>query len=131
MIFYLHAGLISMGFLLMATGLVTARYLKKKRWWLRAHKTLEMLSSFAIVSGFICGILVVSASGSVHFALAHAYVGACVFMLALVTLVVGFLQFRIRGQAALFRPIHRWSGRLTGVLYLANIGLGLSLAGVL
>ena len=33
MLFYLHAGLMLSGVLLMAAGMMVARYLKTKRWW--------------------------------------------------------------------------------------------------
>jgi amino acid transporter len=130
MLFLTHSGLMVTGFLLMVAGVIIARYQKKKRWWLKTHKILEISAVLAVTVAFFCGIWMVSLSGDPHFAIRHAYVGLAVFVLSAITLVIGLLQLRVRGMAARLRPVHRWMGRTTILLFFLNIFLGLSLAGI-
>jgi hypothetical protein len=51
-VFYLHAGAMVLGFLFMSAGVGIARFQRRKRWWLKAHKSVTILSGL-----YIAGII--------------------------------------------------------------------------
>lgn len=131
MLFYAHAGLMAAAILLMGSGILIARYEKKKRWWLNAHKALGLSSTLATTLAFVFAVMMVSASEGIHMNRMHAYVGAAVLTLSLATATLGFLQLRIKGMGARIRPVHRLIGRIAVSLFMFNIVLGISVAGFL
>lgn len=130
LLFY-HAGLVIAGFIVAAAGITVARYMKRKSWWLATHRGLASAGIFLILSGIIVAIIKVKLRGGSHLAFPHAYVGAAIFVFALLTPLLGVLQFRIRQQAARIRIMHRWSGRLLILLLALNVLSGLIITGVI
>lgn len=126
-----HGGLMVLAFAIMFTGFIVARYMKPKRWWLKLHKTAEITGACVICAALIAIILQITLAGRSHFEVPHAYVGAVIALLSLITLTLGFMQFKIRGAAEKLRNFHRWSGRITLLLIFINILVGLDLIGVI
>ena len=54
-----HALLVTTGFVVMLGGMLTARYMKRKSWWLKAHKTLGISGALLIISGVIVAVYMV------------------------------------------------------------------------
>jgi len=113
----------------MAAGMVIARTMKQKAWWLKAHRTLGIAGALILWTGVIMAIIVIDRSGGLHFNIPHAYAGLAVAMLAVATPAAGQMQFKIRAWALKLRTLHRWSGRLTLTLAGVNIILGLLMLG--
>ncbi len=129
--FYLHAGAMGTGLLLMVVGAGIARFQRRQRWWLKAHKTGGMMSLFAMLAGLVAAFLMVGQDGSRHIRVLHAGFGLVVVLLALITPVLGQLQFKVREKAKQLREKHRWSGRITLIVGLAAILSGLRAADII
>jgi|GEM_PF-517456 len=123
MLYPYHALLVSSGLLFLFAGMICARYMKGKRWWLKAHKTLGLGGAIITLSGIMVAVYMVSASsGFIPPAGLHAYIGIIVSMMVLFTPIMGFIQLKKRDMR--LRTIHRWSGRLTISLMIVNAYLG-------
>ena len=128
--FSVHLILMPLGFVLLAGGVVTVRYLRKKIWWFRLHKMLGVLSTIFFISGGTAAVLMVELSGRGHFSIPHTWLGAAVIGLMTATLAVGFLQSRV-GNKKRMRMIHRVMGRTVAVLSLVTVVTGAVAAGII
>lgn len=126
--FLYHVGFMGTGFALLLSGWLVARYAKRRRWWLRAHRGLAYGGVFLVYAGFMAMFLWKTGG---HFQVPHAWLGAAVLALAVAAPVLGNLQFVLRGKAKEIRAAHRFSGRVTLTLMGINILSGLRLAGIL
>lgn len=131
MLLTLHAGFMATGLVLMIAAVGTARYLKKKAWWLRGHRALGACGAIAVLCGVTAAAVLVAGFGGPHFQVLHAWVGAIVVSFAVATPVLGQLQFVLKGRRAEIRRIHRWSGAMTLILLSLNILSGLVVAEIL
>ena len=131
MVIYVHGGFMVTGFSLMAAGFAVARFLRKKRFWLRTHRALGLSGASSIGLGFLTALYMVSDFGGDHFAVLHAYVGAVTVFLSAMTPTLGQLPFVLRSRAAEIRTWHRWSGAMTLLMVFLTILSGLVQAGVL
>jgi uncharacterized iron-regulated membrane protein len=131
MIVYIHGGFMVAGFSLLVAGFTVARFLRKKRFWLKAHRALGLSGASLIGLGFSTALYMVSGFGGEHFAVLHAHVGAVTVFLSAMTPVLGQLQFVLRSRAAEIRIWHRWSGAMTLLMVFLTILSGLVQAGVL
>jgi len=55
-----HVLLVTTGVVVMLGGMLTARFMKKKNWWLKTHKSLAISGALLTVSGFILAAYMVS-----------------------------------------------------------------------
>jgi uncharacterized membrane protein YidH (DUF202 family) len=130
-LFYLHAGAMGTGFLLMVAGAGIARYQRRQRWWLKAHKTFGITGSCILLPGLVAAFLMVDADGSGHIRVPHAWSGLVMICFAFMTPVLGHLQFKIREKAKQLREKHHWSGRITLLVGMLTILWGLRAAGII
>ena len=126
-----HAVLMTLGFLLLFTGMLIARYLKTRQWWLRAHKMMGIQGTILFISGLLMAICMVSLSTGVHFRVPHAYFGAIVIALIVMNPILGYAQLKSSSKAAKIRTIHSWSGYFALVLILINMIVGILLVGII
>jgi Eukaryotic cytochrome b561 len=133
MIFLLrtHAGFMILALCIMITGATIARFMKKKPWWLKSHRSLGITGAIFILTGFFAIALQITLTERAHFRVGHSWVGLGALLFALLTPTLGFLQFKVKNMATKLRGLHRWSGRITICLMLINVVLGLLLIGVL
>ncbi len=127
----LHAGLMSLGFLCMITGLVIARYFRTKKWWLRMHRPIGIAGALMSGAGLIAGFLMVSLTSGQHIRILHSAFGLLAIALITGTPFLGLAIFRKGGDKARYRIMHRWYGRSTLLLMFVTILLGLQRAGFL
>jgi protein-S-isoprenylcysteine O-methyltransferase Ste14 len=130
-LWHYHAALMSIGFFLLCTGMLIARYMKSRHSWLQVHKLMGLSGALVILSGLVMAIYMVSSSTGAHFSVPHAYLGSIILIFAVMTPLLGYAQFKSVGEVVKIRSIHRWSGRITLVLLLINILSGISLVGAL
>jgi hypothetical protein len=128
-IFYFHSGFMVTGFLLMTAGAAVAIFVRRSRWWLKFHKGAGTSAAVLFLSGFTSGVIMVAVSSGEHFFLVHHYLGLVTTAMALVTPVLGHLQFSMKASAGKIRPLHRWSGRVTLILACVTVVSGLQVAG--
>ena len=122
-LFPYHALLVLSGLLFLIAGMICARYLKGKRWWLKAHRTLGIAGAALTLSGITVAIYMVSASAGLQPPGGpHAYLGIIVSLMVILTPVLGFIQLKKRDKR--LQTIHRWSGRMTIALMIINAYLG-------
>lgn len=122
-----HIGFMAAGFLLTSAGVSIAAFMRSRRWWLKFHKAAGIAAAACMSAGFIAAVIFVEDSSGIHFRILHARTGAAAIIAAVITLLLGFMQFRIRKPQ--IRVAHRWLGRITLMLALAAAVLGLSAAG--
>ena len=131
MIFLLrtHAGLMILALCIMLTGAIIARFMKKKAWWLKVHRSLGITGAILFLMALFAIALQITLTERAHFRVVHSWIGIVAFGFAVLTPTLGILQFKARNMAARLRNLHRWSGRITLCLMFINILLGLSMMG--
>jgi len=130
-IFYVHAGMVLLGFLFIAAGFVMAGFYRHRRLWLRYHKTAGITGSLCFLAGMAAAIVMVSQSGEEHLGVFHAWLGMVTIFLIVVTPALGQLQFMLRFRIQQIRTMHRWFGRMTLFMSLLTILSGLKTAGII
>jgi len=118
-----HFLLVSTGFVVLSAAMLTARYMKDKKWWLKAHRSLGPLGAFVTLAGFATAVIMVWIyMGTLFINETHAYLGFAIAVMAILTPSLGFMQLRMKDKR--MRIIHRWAGRMTIGLMLINIAGG-------
>lgn len=122
-----HATLMTIGFVLLVLAIVISTGMRKKKWWLKAHRSVGLLGAVFAILGLLVGLYMVSIWMTPHFRVPHALLGIITIILATVQPVLGFMQPKTKK----IKPIHRWLGRTVVVLMLLTIIAGLNQAGVI
>jgi hypothetical protein len=119
-----HASLVILGFLLLLWGMTFAR--RKGPGWLKRHRALGAAGSTVAIVGAVTAFYMVSAASSVHFRVPHAYIGAFIVLLLILTPSFGLLQFKVAAESrGRFRGFHRLLGRALLLLMALNILFGI------
>lgn len=124
-----HAALMAGGFVLLVAGVFIVMRLRKQRWWFKIHRLLGLLGAGTLLLGWASATVMVARMSGPHLQGLHARLGVATILLAVVTVGLGWLQFRLKKKQ--IRIIHHWTGRATVVMQAANIALGLRLIGLL
>lgn len=128
---YTHATLMIAAFVGLFVGFVVARFLKRRRWWLKVHRSIGLTGAIFVLVGLGAVVLQITLTGRSHFRIPHSYFGMLVVFLTLATPTLGLAMMKAQDRAARLRNYHRWSGRITLVLMFVNIVAGLKLIGVI
>ena len=126
MFFPLHITMMAIAILGIIIGVGTAIFFRKKNNWLKIHKSFNFFSLLGITAGLIMAVIYVFSTGGKHIDGLHQFIGSAAFVFAVVTLFLGFYQFKAKNKVTL-RSIHRLLGRFSLVLLLTAIMLGLKL----
>jgi hypothetical protein len=119
------------GFIFMAAGFISARFLKRKTWWLKLHRIFGISGACCVLLGVCFESIHLSLISAGHFNVAHAYLGTLIVLLSLITPAMGLMQVKMYGMASKIRPLHRWSGRTVIAMAGVNIISGLYTAGII
>jgi hypothetical protein len=130
MFFILHIFLMATASLGVIVGVSFAMFFRSKKNWLKFHRTINLYSFGGITMGIIMAFIYVSDSGGKHFEGLHQIVGVTAFVLALITLSMGYYQFKAKNKSAA-RITHRWLGRFSLLMFLTAITLGLMLINII
>lgn len=118
-----HASLVILGFLLLLWGMTFAR--RKGAGWLKNHRALGISGAAIAVAGAMTAVYMISSASSVHFRVPHAYIGAFVVFLLILTPSLGFLQLKVGAErGGRLRRVHRLLGRAVFLLMALNIMFG-------
>jgi len=128
---YTHAGMMITGLLVLLCGILIARFMKKKTWWLKTHRTFGITGAVIVILAFIVEAFQISLTGKPHFRVLHAYVGITTICIAILTPVIGLSQFKLRESIATIRLLHVLTGWITIILMVINTLLGLLLIKVI
>jgi peptidoglycan/LPS O-acetylase OafA/YrhL len=112
MFFPLHILLMAIATLGIITGVGAAIFFRKKSNWLKIHKSFNFFSLLGISAGIIMAVIYVSEAGGKHIDGLHQLIGLTAFILAAVTLSLGFYQFKAKNKSAV-RTTHRFLGRIS------------------
>ncbi len=115
------------GLVLVAWGIAYALFFRRKRWWMKAHKSAGYGGTGVLLIGVLTAIIALSLSGEGHMGTPHAFIGSAGIALVILTPSLGALQIKNRR----LKSLHRWSGRITGAVILVNVILGLFLTEIL
>jgi ABC-type transport system involved in cytochrome c biogenesis permease subunit len=130
MFFPLHILLMAIATLGIIFGVGAAIFFRNKSSWLKIHKSLNFFSLLGIAAGIIMAVIYVSETSGKHIDGLHQLIGLTAFTFAVVTLFLGFYQFKAKNKLAA-RTTHRLLGRFSLVLFLTAIMLGLKLINIL
>lgn len=126
MFFFLHILFMVISTLGIVAGICVAMFFRRKKNWLTIHKSVNSLGLIGLSTGLIMAFLYVANSGNKHMDGFHQVAGLVAFALALMTLLLGFYQFKAKNKSAA-RTGHRWTGRVSVLMFLITIILGLVL----
>ncbi len=124
-----HAGLMGLAFLLSLAGTLFPRFLKRRKWWMKAHLVVAGLGVGLGVAGVGAAAQLVAASGRGHLRVPHAISGTVTVALGLAAPVLGRVMFEGHGRLRGYRATHRWVGRAFLLAMAGTIILGLLQAG--
>ncbi|MFA5322474.1 MAG: hypothetical protein WC373_07340 [Smithella sp.] len=130
MFFTLHILLMATATLVIIVGVSAAMFFRKKKNWLKIHKTVNSSGVALIMAGIIMAFSYVYTTGGEHLDGNHQIAGLVASALALITLLAGFYQLRARNKS-MTRTAHRWLGRFSLLMFLAAIILGLILINII
>ena len=130
MVILFHMLLMALGTLCFIAGVGVAVFFRKKINWLKVHKYFNSTGFMVLCAGGIMAFTYVAENGGKHLDGIHQIVGFIVIVLTLVTLILGFYQFRAENKIAV-RTTHHWLGRLSLLLVMINLVLGLMLAKII
>lgn len=120
-----------LAFVAMFVGMIIARFMKKKSWWLKVHRFLGTTAAILVLLGLLAEAIQLSLMGRPHLAVPHAWIGLVAVCLAMLTPILGVIQVNVRRVSSRLRGPHRGSGRMTLLLMVINIILGLYMIGVI
>lgn len=119
-----HASLVVIGFILLVWGMTFAR--RKGPGWLKKHRALGVTGSTVAIAGAATAFYMVSVASQGHFRVPHAYIGALVVLLLMLTPSFGLLQFKVAAERrAQVSGFHRLLGRSLLLLMAMNILFGI------
>lgn len=127
----IHAVLMSLAFLFILTGMLIARYLKKKKIWLKIHKTFGITGGLLGIAGFSTAYYMIANTSRIHFSVLHTFAGLTGIIMLILTPILGQTFLKIRKHKQFFRAVHKFFGRITLIIVFAAIIFGLFKAGIL
>ncbi len=130
MLIVLHLSLMIAAALCLIAGVGMAMFGRKKKFWLKWHKAFNTAGFCLLTAGAAMAVANVATSGGHHLAVPHQWAGLAAFILTAVTLALGFHSFKAANKPAI-RAAHRWAGRLSGIVILCALILGLVMIGIL
>lgn len=131
-LFLIHASLMAAGFLFFFSALIVAMTQRRKRWWLKVHRAIGLTGGSLLLLGAITAVAAVASTPEGHhLRTPHTWLGVLTVSVAIITPVLGLLQFRIPQKAASIRVVHRLFGRLLNIIAPIAILLGLRVAEII
>lgn len=126
-----HAFFMILGFLFMVKASIIAHFKKRIKWWLKAHKAINVFATIFAILGLATAIYMVGVAGSTHFRVPHAYIGLITIIFVIITPILGFTILKAKTPNKNLGTVHRAIGRITIILMLINILIGLSLVDII
>jgi heme A synthase len=128
--FILHILLMATATLGIIAGVSAAMFFRKKKNWLKIHKSINLIGILLITAGVIMAFISVFSTSNKHINGSHQLIGLFTFISAVTTSLLGFYQFKAKNKQAV-RTAHRWFGRISLVMMLMAVILGLMLINII
>jgi hypothetical protein len=119
-----HVLLMIMGFILLFTGFIVARFHKTRSWY-KSHMILEVCGGACIIAGIFVGIYMVMLSGFPQLHNIHELLGVTTGILAITAIILGYSIKRATESKKIVRQSHRWLGRIVICLIIITILFGI------
>ncbi len=129
MLIILHISAMLVATVCLITGIGIAVFGRKKKNWLKLHRTINTVGAVSALTGAAMAFANVIVTGGSHLAGLHQRGGLIATLLIGLALFWGFYTFKAKNKAAA-RAVHRWSGRVAFIAMLAALILGLALIGI-
>jgi len=129
MFFILHILLMATATMGIIAGISAAMFFRKKKNWLKIHKTVNASGVAGATVGIIMAVVYISGSGGEHIEGIHPVAGLIAFISAWAALLAGFYQFKAKNKLAV-RSLHRWLGRFLLLMLMTAITLGIILINI-
>ena len=126
-IWQIHAGTMTLGLILFIFAVIIARFLREKRWWFRAHRSVTTMGFVSTIFGFLTAVYMVAITSGAHFTIVHHFMGLFSTVLAGLTVLNGYGRSRFRGTRERFRQVHITLALLTILTMIIAIYMGLRL----
>lgn len=130
-LFPVHAILMTLGFLCFVTAASFPAFRKGKPGWLGNHQILASAGTVLSIAAFATAYLMVGSSGGPHLRVPHAYLGAAVVIVMVLTYLLGHLRLRMKPYILQAIALHRWTGRVLLLLMALTVISGLFTSGLL
>ncbi len=131
MLIIFHKSLMALATLCLITGVSAAVFFRKNRYWLKIHKAFNSSAAFFVSAGAAMAIAAVWQQRGEHLAGLHPFIGITALGFTIVSLLLGFYQFKAKNSRQTFKTLHRWLGRISLILIIAAFVLGLKHAGII
>ena len=125
-----HAMFMTIGFIVLITGVLIARFHKTGNWY-KKHMIIEIAGVTCIMIGLFIGVFMVMLSGLPHLLNIHEMLGVATGSLLILVAALGYSIKRVHESKKIVRSGHRWLGRISLALLVINIGLGLLFLSIL
>ena len=125
-----HLSLMTTATLCLIAGIGMAMFGRKKRFWLKWHKSFNKIGFCLLATGAVMAFANVMASAGHHLAGLHQWIGLIAFILTCIAVSLGHYSFKAANKPAV-RVAHRWIGQLSGLAILSALTLGLMMIGIL
>jgi hypothetical protein len=130
--FLIHAALMVTGFILGLFALIIAMTQRRERWWLKAHRSIGLTGASLILLGAVMAVTAIASTpGGHHLRTLHTWFGVLTVSAAIITPLLGLLQFRLPQKAGTLRVYHHGFGRLLNLIAPITIILGLRVAEII
>ncbi len=126
-----HKSLMVLGTLCLITGVSAAVFFRQSRYWLKIHKAFNSIAGIFLSAGIAMAITAVWQEKGEHLDGVHPVTGSIALGFAIISLCLGFYQFKAKSRIQIFKTIHRWLGRLALLLVIAALITGLIRAGII
>jgi hypothetical protein len=126
----IHAIFMVLGFIFIIIGNCIAKGLRKKRWWLKVHRTFGVLGAVFGIIGILVAIYMVEDAGTGHLRYPHSVIGIITIILLVKTPILGYVITKGRASRNL-KAYHRWIGRIATLFMVITLLSGLILKGII
>ena len=130
MLILLHLSLMITATLCFASGVGMAMFGRKKKFWLKWHKSFNTAGFCLLGVGAAMAFANVATSSGHHLAGPHHWFGTAALILTCPTVFLGFYSFKAVNKT-IARATHRWIGRFSGLAIVSALALGLFMIGIL
>jgi cation transport ATPase len=117
--------------LCLLTGVSAAVFFRHSRYWLKIHKYFNSISVIFLFSGVTTAVIMVWQKNGEHLDGFHPIFGSITLGLTIVTIFLGFYQFKAKSGIQVVKTFHRWMGRLSLLAVIVALIAGLVRAGII
>ena len=113
------------------TGVSAAVFFRRSRYWLKIHKSFNSIAGIFLFTGGTMAVIMIWQQKGEHLDGFHPITGSIALGLTIINLFLGFYQFKATSEKQAVKTLHRWLGRLSVLLIVIALIVGLARAGII